>query len=77
MGPANFAFCAADEKSSFRLVPDQKSRSKSSLSERVRLRAKYLRKIAAQLATDTTMSSATTSCTGRLACSSREMIERS
>jgi hypothetical protein len=35
MGPANLAFCAAEANSSLRLVPDQNSRSKSSLSARV------------------------------------------
>ena len=41
IGPANLAFCAAEENRSLRLVPDQKSRSKSSLSDlRVRLSAK-------------------------------------
>ncbi len=77
MGPANLAFCAAEENSSFRLVPDQNSRSKSSLSARVRLSEKNLRKMAAQLATDTTSSKATTNCTGRLAWSRRERIDRS
>ncbi len=77
IGPANLACWAAEENSSFRLVPDQNSRSKSSLSKRVRLSEKYLRKMAAQLAIDTTIRSSTTSCTGRLACSRRERIERS
>ena len=54
IGPAILAFCAAAEKRSFRLVPDQKSRSKSSLSVLTRLRANSLRKMAAQLAMDTT-----------------------
>ncbi|MNS98851.1 hypothetical protein D3C72_1332310 [compost metagenome] len=77
MGPANLAFCAAEANSSFRLVPDQNSRSKSSLSTRMRLRAKYLRMMAAQLATDTITSSSTTSCTTKLAWSRRLMMERS
>ncbi len=77
MGPANLAFCAAEANSSFRLVPDQNSRSKSSFSARMRRSAKYLRMIAAQLAIETITSSSTTSWTTKLAWRRRLMIERS
>ena len=77
IGPDSRAFWAAAANRSFRLVPDQNSRSNSSLRARVRLSEKNLRKIAAQLATDTTMRSNTTSCTGMLAWSRREMIDSS
>ncbi len=77
IGPASLAFCAAAANRSFRLVPDQKSRSKSSLSEFTRLRANSLRKMAAQLATDTATSSSMTSCTTQLAWSTSWRIDRS
>ena len=71
MGPAFLAFCAALANRSFRLVPDQNSRSKSSLSDFTRLSANSLRKMAAQLAMETLSSSNITSCTTQLACSTR------
>jgi hypothetical protein len=67
IGPAFLAFCAALAYRSFRLVPDQNSRSKSSLSAFTRFRANSLRKMAAQLATETMSSSSMTSCTTQLA----------
>ena len=69
IGPARRAFCAAAANRSFRLVPDQNSRSKSSLSDFMRRKANSLRKIAAQLAIDTATSSSMTSCTTQLALS--------
>jgi hypothetical protein len=48
-------------------VPDQNSRSNSSLSDFTRFSANSLRKIAAQLVMDTTSSSSITSCTTQLA----------
>ena len=62
---------------SFRLRPDQNSRSKSSLPWRTRFRPKNLPKITVQLASDTAISPAMTSCTTKLACSIRVMMERS
>jgi hypothetical protein len=44
MGPANLAFWAAEANSSFRLVPDQNSRSKSSLRARMRFEREVLAK---------------------------------
>jgi hypothetical protein len=61
MGPAFLAFCTALAYRSLRLVPDQNSRSNSSFSERTRLRPNSLRKMAAQLATDTHSNSSITS----------------
>jgi hypothetical protein len=77
MGPACLAFCVAAASRSFRLVPDQNSRSKSSLSDFTRLSANSLRKMAAQLVTETTTSSSMTSCTTRLALSTRWRMDRS
>ena len=59
------------------LVPDQNSRSKVSLNALMRFSAKYLRKMAAQLVMDTTISSAITACTTKLALSTRWSMDRS
>jgi hypothetical protein len=61
MGPAILAFWVAAPNNSFRLLPDQKSRSNSSFRACTRLSATSLRKMAAQLATDTPINSSTTS----------------
>jgi hypothetical protein len=50
-------------------LPDQNSRSKTSLRLRMRRRPKSLPKITVQLASDPTSSPAITSCTTKLACS--------
>jgi hypothetical protein len=67
IGPAAWRSARREANRSFRLVPDQNSRSKSSLSDFTRRSANSLRKIAAQLAIDTTSSSSITSCTTKLA----------
>ncbi len=77
IGPACLAFCAAAANSSFRLVPDQNSRSNSSLSDFTRFSANSLRKMAAQLATETPSSNSMTSCTTQLACSTRLTMDMS
>ena len=77
MGPESLAFWLAELNSSFKLVPDQKTRSNSSLRFLMRLMAPSLRTIAAQLATEMVSSSKTTSCTTKLACSSSETMDMS
>ena len=64
-------------KRSFRFLPDQKSRSKSSLPWRSPRRLNTLPKITVQLASEVSSSPTITSCTTRLACSTRVMIEKS
>jgi hypothetical protein len=75
IGPPWRAFCAALAYKSFRLVPDQNSRSKSSLSVFTRRTVMSLRKIVPQLAIDTPSSSSMTSCTTQLACSTRARMD--
>ncbi|MCY1559278.1 hypothetical protein D9M68_962980 [compost metagenome] len=60
IGPPWRALCAAAAYRSLRLEPDQNSRSNASLCVFTRFRAKTLRKMAAQLMTDITISSTTT-----------------
>ena len=75
IGPAFLAFWAALAYRSFRLVPDQNSRSKSSFSALTRLIATSLRKIAAQLAIETPSSISMTICTTQLACSTKVRMD--
>ena len=77
IGPDWRALRAAAAKRSLRLVPDQKSRSKFSLSALTRISENILRKMAAQLAIDTTISNSMTSCTTMLAPRTRCRIDMS
>ena len=77
IGPDILAFWLAALNSSFRLVPDQNTRSNSSLRFLMRLMAVILRTMAAQLATEMLSKSSTTSCTTKLACSSSETMDMS
>ena len=67
MGPDILTFCCAPANNSFRLLPDQNSRSNSSLSFFTSLSDSSLRKMAAQLMTETSISINTTACTTQLA----------
>ena len=69
--------CPAALCSSLRLVPDQNSRSKSSLSLRTRFSPNSLPKITVQLASETINSPTITSCTTKLACSTSVKIDMS
>jgi hypothetical protein len=60
MGPADLAFCVAAENSSFKLLPDQKSFSKFSLSERIFLSEKSFLKMTVQLVIETVNKTNTT-----------------
>ena len=77
IGPESLAFLAADAYNSFRLVPDQNSRSNSSLRVLTRRREMILRKIAVQLVMDTPISISTTTCTTQLALSNKWTMEKS
>ena len=77
MGLPLRALADAAAYSSLRLPPDQKSRSKLSVSRRMRLRASAFLNMAAQLMTDTVMSSSTTACTTQLALSMSSRMEKS
>ena len=77
MGPEFWPLDEAEVNSSLRLAPDQNSFSKVSLCALTRLRANSLRKIADQLDSDTSISSAMTICTTKLACSTSWRMFRS
>jgi hypothetical protein len=77
MGPDILAFWLAELNSSFRLVPDQKTRSNSSFRFLMRLMAPSLRTMAAQLATEMPSKISTTNWTTKLACSSSETMDMS
>ena len=77
IGPPCLAFCAAAAYRSFRLVPDQKSRSNSSFCVLMFFSARSLRKMAAQLVMEPINSSSMTSCTMKLALTTRWRMERS
>ena len=77
IGPASLAFWLAAVNSSLRLVPDQKTRSNSSLRFWMRLMAVILRMMAAQLATEIPSRITITICTTKLACSTSETIDMS
>jgi len=77
IGPDSLAFWLAALNSSFRLVPDQNTRSNSSLRFWMRLMAVILRKIAAQLATEMDSRMAITIWTTKLACRTSETMDMS
>jgi hypothetical protein len=63
--------------SSVRLRPDQNSRSKSSLLPRTFFRPKSLPKMTVQLTSEVMARPAITTCTTRLACRMRAVIDKS
>jgi hypothetical protein len=77
IGPDSLTFWLAPANNSFKLVPDQKTRSNSSLSSLMRLIAMSLRMMADQLAMEMVSKITITTCTTKLACKTRETMDMS